>query len=128
MKKLFINIFILSIIITPVISFGAFDFTKGLVPCQTSTTKDVPCDFNAFIGLIDKMINYILYMAVPICAIMFAYAGFLLITAGGSEGKTKAKGIFTNAAIGLLFVATAWLIVKTVLSILGYNDASWIGF
>ena len=67
-------------------------------------------------------------MVVPITAIMFFYAGFLMITGGGesASSRTKAKKIFTNAVIGLVVAVGAWVIVHTLLSILGY-DASWIG-
>ena len=66
-------------------------------------------------------------MAIPIAAIMFAYAGFMLVTSGGaSEQRTKAKGIFVSVAIGLALAAACWLIVHTLLSIVGYNG-SWIG-
>ena len=60
---------------------------------------------------------------------MFAYAGFLLVTAGGEAAgaRTKAKSIFTNAVIGLLLAVAAFLIVRTILSILGYSG-SWLGF
>ena len=99
----------------------------GLVPCDGS--RENPCDFNAFMALINKVIRFILFaLAIPIAAIMFAYAGFLMVTSGGStEARGKAKKIFTNAAYGLVIAATAWLIVRTILSILGY-DGAWIGF
>jgi hypothetical protein len=60
---------------------------------------------------------------------MFAYAGFLLVTAGGEAAgaRTKAKSIFTNAVFGLVLAVAAWLIVNTILSILGYTG-DWIGF
>lgn len=110
----------------PVFSF-AQEVKKdlGLIPCN----QGAECDFKAFLTLINNVIRFILvYLAVPICAIMFAYSGFLLVTAGEetASARTKAKDIFTNAAIGLLLVAGAYLIIKTLLSILGYN-ASWIG-
>jgi hypothetical protein len=58
---------------------------------------------------------------------MFAYAGLLLVLSGGaSEKRTKAKNVFTNVAIGLVLAAAAWLIIHTVLSIVGF-DGSWIG-
>ena len=41
--------------------------------------------------------------------------------------KTEAKNIFTNAVIGLVIAVAAFLIIRTILSILGY-DGSWIGF
>ena len=106
-------------LVMPVFSLAA----DGLVPCDNVTTT---CDFNAFMDLINKVIRFILLdLAVPIAAIMFAYAGFLLVKAQGGEARTEAKKIFTNVALGLIFVAAAWLIVRTLLSILGY-DGAWI--
>ena len=119
-------VIILALLVLPVFSFAA----PPLVQCDGSTAK--PCDFTAFLTLINNVINFILYyMAVPIAAIMFAYAGFLLVTAGGEAAgaRTKAKGIFTNAAIGLAVAAACWLIIKTILSILSSPGAwAWIGF
>ena len=66
-------------------------------------------------------------MAVPIAAIMFAYSGFLLVTAAGSDTKTKAKNIFFNTVLGLVFALAAYLIIKLILLTLGW-DSSWIGF
>ncbi|MES3032097.1 MAG: pilin [Patescibacteria group bacterium] len=106
---------------------------KGLVPCDnTPDDKGViakPCDFNAFMKLINTVIHFVLFsLAIPIAAIMFFYAGFLMVTSGGSaEAKSKAKNIFSNAVYGLVIAAGAWLIIRTILSILGYNG-SWIGF
>ncbi len=61
---------------------------------------------------------------------MFAYAGFELVTSGGStEKKSKAKSIFTSVAIGLIIAAAAFLIIQTVLSIVGYDKSwNWFGF
>lgn len=101
-----------------------------LVNCLTKANPTVLCDFNAFMGLINNIIKFILFdLAVPIAAIMFAYAGFLLVTAGGEAAgaRTKAKSIFTNAVIGLVLAAAAWLIIRTILLILGY-EGDWIGF
>jgi len=117
-----------------------FSLAQGLtplVPCDNTpqttdgvVTYEKPCDFNALMALVNKVVKFILFgLAVPIAAIMFTYAGFLLITAGGEAAgaRTKAKGIFKNALIGLVLAAAAWLIVNTILSILGY-EGSWIGF
>src|SRR3989344_7919835 len=122
MKKFAKILIFLFVIIVPVVSFAG-----GLVPCDGTAAN--PCDFNAFMALINKVIKFILFnLAIPIAAIMFAYAGFLMVTSGGgTEARGKAKKIFTNAAYGLVIAATAWLIVRTILSILGY-DGAWIGF
>jgi len=122
-KKIFIFLLIFSILLLPALSLAA-----GLVPCDNSSGN--LCDFKAFMNLVNIIIKFILFdMVVPIAAIMFAYAGFLLVTAGGEAAgaRTKAKSIFTNAVFGLIIAVAAWLIVRIILSILGYNG-SWIGF
>ena len=134
--KFLFFILISSMLILPAISFAAID-TSILVHCGLSSDLATqkghpeyadPCDFNDAMDMVNTVISFILYvLAVPICAIMFAYAGILLITGGEefSSARTKAKSIFTNAALGLIFVAGAWLIIRTVLFILGY-DGSWL--
>lgn len=127
-------------------AFTAFD-NGGLVPCGTeradividkTTGKETggeitnPCEENGMkylMDMINKIINYMLFvLALPIAAIMFAYAGFMLVVSGGEAGKrTKAKEIFLNVALGLILAAACWLIVNTILSTVGY-DGSWIGF
>ena len=118
----------------PVLSLAA---DTPLVPCTNTpdpTTGIVPdaskCDFNQLMNLVNTVIHFILFdLAIPIAAIMFAYAGFLLVTAGGeaASARTKAKSIFTNAVIGLVIAVAAWLIIRTILLILGY-EGTWIGF
>lgn len=125
--SLTISLAVFLIIIIPTLSF-AQEWT-GLVPCGKGDST--PCDFNDLMVLVDKVIKFILYsMVIPIAAIMFAYAGFLLVTAGGEAAgaRTKAKEIFKNTIIGLIIAMAAFLIVKLILSILGYTDAAWIGF
>src|SRR3989344_3739247 len=116
-----ISIFIF-VIIVPVVSFAG-----GLVPCDGTAAN--PCDFNAFMALINKVIKFTLFdLALPIAAIMFAWAGFLMVTAGGSTERVgKAKRIFTNVAIGFIIAVIAFLIVRTILAILGFKG-DWIGF
>ena len=99
----------------------------GLVPCGTKANPKA-CDFNDIMKLINTIINFVLFViAVPLAAIMFAYAGFMLVTSGGSSEKmSQAKSIFGNVAIGLIIAAAAWLIVHTILNIVGF-DGSWIG-
>ena len=80
--------------------------------------------------MVNRIVDFILKdLVLPIAAIMFAYAGFLLITSGGeaAQARTKAKDIFTNTLLGLLIAMAAFLIIKTLLHILGFNGA-WIGF
>ena len=107
------------ILLVPAISFAA-----GLVPdCSPN------CTWVDLMDLINTVINFILLkLVVPIAAIMFAYAGFLMVTAGGeaAHARTKAKNIFINVVVGFIIALAAWLLVSTFLAILGY-DGTWIG-
>lgn len=126
-KKFLTHLFIFLILIIPVISFAEQSpTTSGLVPCDNTTTK---CDFNQLMNLVNKVIKFVLYdMVVPIAAIMFAYAGFELVTSGGStEKRATAKNVFTNALIGLVIAVGAFILIRTLLSILGFKG-DWIGF
>jgi|GEM_PF-3273442 len=88
-----------------------------------------PCDFHYLLIMVNYIINFVFkYMVVPVAAILFAYAGFELITSGGSpEQRGKALNVFKNVGIGLVISAASWLIVSLILSILGFSG-SWIGF
>ena len=116
------HLIIFLLFVAPVVTFSA-----GLVPCggfkEDGITPQSACDFNQFIDLIKGVINFILLkLAIPLGAIMFAYAGFLLVTSGGStEALTKAKHILWDTFLGLVFVAGAWLIIKAVLMVLDYQ-------
>jgi hypothetical protein len=129
-KKLIKTLIILSIfsfLILPVVSKA-----QNLIPCGT-TSNPTPCGgaqgWSQLMALVNNVVHFVLFdLAVPIAAIMFAYAGFELLTAGGDTSKMKkAKNIFINVLIGLVVAVAAWLIINTILSILGYNGA-WIGF
>lgn len=111
-------------------------FNGGIVPdCSiTGDTKTVdgvlvyktPCDFNMFIKLVNNVIKFLLVVvATPLAAIIFAYAGFLLIFSSGDESKkTKAKSIIGKVLVGYVIALAAWLVINTILSSLGF-DATW---
>ena len=59
---------------------------------------------------------FLITISVMIATLMFVYAGFVYLTAGGSPDKIKsATKIFTNVFIGLIFVLGAFLIVDTIM-------------
>lgn len=125
-KRFLISLTVFLILVIPAFSFGA-----GLVPCGSASDPltDHPCEFKDVLTLINKVIKFILFdLVVPIAAIMFFYAGFKMVTSGGStEARSKAKNVFSNTVFGLVIAVGAWLIIRTILSILGY-DGDWIGF
>ena len=93
---------------------------------RTSANRDGAgriCGFYDAIGLVKRVIDYIFILALPILAIVFAYAGYLLLTSGGAEGKrTSAKNAMINAVTGIVVVMAAWLIVKTIVTSLGVSQ------
>lgn len=94
----------------------------GLVPeCPAGG-----CGFEELMQMINKVINFLLFtIATPLAALIFAYAGFLLITASGDPGKlSTAKSILKNVIFGYLFALAAWLIINTILTSLGF-DGPW---
>lgn len=128
-----VSIFLLSFAFIPLLSSAQ----AGLVPCGTESypkghAKEFqiinPCDFNHIFDLINKVVNFLLVaIALPLAAIMFAYAGFLFMFSGMQpEARSKAKRIFGKVALGFILAVAAWVIVHTVLSIVGY-DGAWIG-
>ncbi len=72
------------------------------------------CTFAAFISKITKIVAQI---GLPIAALAIIYAGFLFISARGSEDKiTKAKTTFFWAIIGTALLLGAWAIATAIVS------------
>jgi len=106
---------------------------SGLIPkCNTGDidedTGDYEnsCGLNYLMQMVNKIINYVLIiLATPLFVLIIVYVGFLFLTSGGDSGKvTKAKTIIKNAIIGYIIALAAWLIVKTILTTVGYVDVS----
>jgi hypothetical protein len=102
----------------------------GLVPCGGYSAEtglaEKPCDFSFFMQMLNDVISFLLFtLAMPLAALMFAYAGFLYLTSGVKpEQREQAKKILTNVIWGLVIALAAWLIVHTILTSLGVNKSS----
>lgn len=98
---------------------------SGLIPCGYG---DNPCDTGDVATFVNKLISFLITMLGTIAVIVMVYAGFLLVTSGGDEGKwTKAKELFTNVVIGIVIILAAWLIVDTIMSALTGNGLDFWG-
>ncbi len=96
----------------------------GLVPCN-----GVDCQACHLVTLAQKIINFILGLAIPLAAAMFAYAGVLYFTSSVLNKIDKAKKVFFTVFVGFCIVAGAWLIIQTLLGIIlndSYKDWSHI--
>lgn len=91
--------------------------SKCLIPCNGPD-----CTFDSFVQLGQNLINFLIVLSIPLTAIAFAWAGFLMVTSAGSEEKIKqGKAIFGKVLIGFIFILSAWLIVYTITTAL-LND------
>ncbi len=121
-KKNFLTTF-LSLFIVSFFILTFFVFPNAVL-AQSGTFKILPdcgvdCGFPQFVELAGNVIKFLILLSIPVATISFAWAGWLMLTAGGNSGQVeKAKGIFTDVLIGLLFALTAWLIVQLIMSAL----------
>ena len=107
---------------------------QPVVPCGLSSAPEKgetgwdytkECDFNGIIKLAENIISIGIYLAILVAVAMFAFAGWLYLTSAGDTGKMKqAHTIFTNAALGFVFVLAAWLIITLVLGALVCDPAT----
>lgn len=119
----------LSVAVVPLKARAAIN----LIPCSgvvTEGAETIPgapenkvCTFSDFIKLGKNIIDFLIFVVAPLIAMaILVWGGFLILTAGGStEQVGEAKKLFWKALTGLLIAMCAWIIVKTILILLGYN-------
>ena len=99
------------------------NYEDSYVPCGTLDANkdgvvDNPCKFADIITLAKRLIAGWIGAGVLFAALGFSYAGFLYITAMGSEEKiSHAHSIFTKTMWGFVFMLSAWLIAYTLESV-----------
>ncbi len=117
--------------------FSPIFVSAGLVPCGakvddpvTAVDETEVCEFSHLVLLINNIINFLLVsILLPLAAIMFAAAGFMIVTAGGDPGRiSQGKEIFGSVLKGILIAFMAWLAVQTILVAVGFDSAlSFLG-
>lgn len=87
-----------------------FDSTTEGIYGQKPTNDDLA-------SLIGTIINSLLGLLGVILVVLMIYAGFLWMTAAGNEEKVKkARGIMTNAVIGMIIIFAAYAITGFVIT------------
>lgn len=83
-----------------------------------------PCGWQHLVTLAGNLLQFMFFLAVPIAAVAFAYAGLLYFTSRGSDTQIKkAHGIFTNVFWGIIIVLAAWAIVDLIVDELVDKEA-----
>ena len=113
---------------------GCVYLTGGLVPCgrrsdapATPEFEFCPCRLCHLIILTDRVIDFLITKTVfPLGILMIAVGGIMFVTAGGNPQRVaNAKKIITTTVLGVVIILGAWLIVNTVLMLIGVAD--WTG-
>ena len=125
--------FLLSFLTILILGAGIFIYTPAYatldtLPGTSAENSFVPCGgggeqpectLDHLIGkdgIIQRSLNFSFVLVGFVGAILFMYAGFLMMTAAGNSGQiTKAKGVFKNVTIGMIIILAAVLIVKQLL-------------
>lgn len=94
---------------------------------DSSCPEGAPLSFGAVMAVAQSALSIAISFAVLICIVIMTWAGFILVMSPfNAEGKSKARTMLANAAIGLLIVLAAWLIVDFVMKTLyNPNKAGW---
>ncbi len=105
----------------------AITLAQGLVPCGGKVhagTKNAQCGFEHIGDLIQNIITFLITGVYPVIfTISLVWAGILMLTAGGNVNRRqKAVAIIKALIYGLIIMLTAWLIVYTILNILGVDN------
>lgn len=101
-------------------NYSSGDSSGPLVTRECGYDGGRMCNFTDLMSMINRIINYIFVLVLPIAAIIFAYAGYLyIVSAGDPQKRTAAKNAMTKLVIGIVIIMMAWILVKTILVALG---------
>jgi hypothetical protein len=82
------------------------------------TCKGVDCKCSDLVKMAENVLNTGIYFAVFISAVLFAWAGWKMVSGksmGDGEKIGEAKKILWNVIIGLVVILAAWLLVDTLM-------------
>ncbi len=121
MKKIILLLFTLAILVTPLAASAQFGAATGKLDAVAGKTGLT----NSFEGSVSAVITGVLSLAGTIFLLLTVYAGILWMTAQGNEEQvTKAKGIVTQAIIGLAITMGAYAITAFVTGKLSSGGSS----
>ena len=75
-------------------------------------------------ALLNKLIEFLIKVILfPVAILLFVYAGYKYITAQGNPSKrANVKKMIGNLILGMVIILTSWVVVKTVLLLIGYDQ------
>ena len=108
-KHLFIMLLVM------ILSVPLFAFSAGLVPCGGAS--ETPCSLCHLYSLAQKIMDFLMWQAVPIIAIFaFSWAGFKILISGPNPGlRSEGFGIMKKTLVGIVIVFSSWIIINEML-------------
>jgi uncharacterized membrane protein (GlpM family) len=122
MKKNLIKIsIVLSIFLGGVSLVSAASSVVEFVPCGGAGQE--MCEGKHIFLMISKILDFVLKTLIPLIVVfMVARAGYKLVVSGDKAGAlVEVKKSIWSIAKGIFFMLAAWLIVKTMIGLLGVN-------
>lgn len=94
------------------------DVKSTIIPC---TDK---CTFRDVFLLLNKIIDFIIKtLLMPVIVLMIMYTGFQYLMARGNPGQhAKLLSLIKHIIGGVVLILCAWLIVRVLMTMLGYSD------
>jgi D-alanyl-D-alanine carboxypeptidase/Type IV secretion system pilin len=101
-----------------------FFVVAGVVSAETTTggiaqlsgCSGPDCTSCNVVDMLNGFIKWIIGFMLILCAVLVTVAGVRLVTSGGnSHTLDEAKGMLTNAIIGLIIIMAAWLMIDTLM-------------
>ncbi|MCX6763244.1 MAG: pilin [Candidatus Moranbacteria bacterium] len=101
---------------------------KGIVPCGQGDNKDNACTLCHLVIGFQRIVQYLLWFVTTIAFVGIFFAGAMYILSTGDEGMiTSAKNFLKASLIGFALVLGAWIIVNTVLWVIGTKGSTPTG-
>jgi hypothetical protein len=90
-----------------------------LIPCVNK------CDLGSLMQLLNNLITFLIKVILfPVVILMFVYMGYQYITSQGKPGMhAKLRTMIWKLVLGIVIILVAWVLVKTLLVVIGYKDA-----
>lgn len=115
------------------ISYLAFAFLPILALAQDRTPPPITPKANIstaceLLKLISDLVKWLLVVGLIIGVIVIIWGGITFVTAGGSTEKAGTAGkIIAFAAVGIVFIALAYAIVRVIGNLLGIDFTASCG-
>lgn len=118
----------LAFLVACLLIVGAIVLTPSFVAAQplVSSCTGIDCQLCNIYDLFNRVIQYAILSATVIAAGLFAYAGGLLVTSGGSvERAGKARNIFGRTFFGFTIALVAFLGIETFVNSLAQGKITF---